>query len=383
MKKAIVPNDPFGWTPIYAKFGINFWATGELSDPTNTHGANASYQNLCVGVFNTADNFSVNSGGTNAGSSLFNTSPLGYVGPGNSYAPTYTPVAPSTAFNTPSNPATGNISNNDNGNQSGPDLLGDVTVLNTAVAFNAVFAADNTYTGQGSIGLYGRSRGSDFSIGVLDQSPFGCAVYGLALGVVDAGLTKTATEVELFQGQIKGYPPFGVGVVGRSMGGEPTEKDSAANSISVENIVQQAIGVLGHSTSGPGVRGHGGTLLPKPYMGDPLSSTPLFSTSIQPGGVFSSGKLAVQPVVGGFHLVSEDLAAQLRLTPSITSGVSLPNDNNIGDFFLRFIKGGTVELWICCSRGEDQQSNMTTCYWQQVSLGTPQPAYSPVSLPLV
>ena len=53
-------------------------------------------------------------------------------------------------------------------------------MVNTAVGLNPTFAADNVFFGAGSIGLYGRSRGTSFSIGVMGQSPEGCGQFGLA-----------------------------------------------------------------------------------------------------------------------------------------------------------------------------------------------------------
>jgi hypothetical protein len=144
---------------------------------------------MSVGVFNTADNFSSLSGTTKASSSPYNVNVnntnSGYQGPGNSYLGTPAAIE-------------SNEINNSGQDQTGPDSFGDVTVINTAVAFNATFAADNIFTGVGSIGLYGRSRGlgteannpgnpvsppnepNDWSIGVLGQSSKGCGMYGLA-----------------------------------------------------------------------------------------------------------------------------------------------------------------------------------------------------------
>lgn len=68
-------------------------------------------------------------------------------------------------------------------------------MINTAVAENATFVSDNWFVGSGSIGLFGRSRGTDFSIGVLGQSAQGCAVYGLA---TDSGRKRCVMSEETF-----------------------------------------------------------------------------------------------------------------------------------------------------------------------------------------
>jgi hypothetical protein len=168
---AIDPNNPFNFA--YPP-GQNFWGAAQLAsgggpEPT-THGATHSWSSISAGVYNTADNFFLGSG-TDAGSSPFNygNSLSGYDGPGESY------VASIPSLPSPISPTA-----NGGSGQSGPDSLGDVTVVNTAVGLNPTFAADNVFFGAGSIGLYGRSRGTSFSIGVMGQSPEGCGLFGLA-----------------------------------------------------------------------------------------------------------------------------------------------------------------------------------------------------------
>jgi hypothetical protein len=243
----IDPNNPFNFT--YPP-GQNFWGTAELhggSPEPNTHGATASYGSICAGTFNTADNF-FHGSGANAGSSPFNygNSLSGYDGPGNSYVASIlgSLVSP-TVFPTA----------NGGSGQSGPDSFGDVTVVNTAVSRNPVFAADNIFFGLGSIGLYGRSRGTGFSVGVLGQSSTGCGMFGLA---TDENATSR-----------------GIGVVGRSVAGAATEAKP------VEDVMESSIGVLGQSALGTGVRGQGGPLLPIPFAKDLiLQTTPNTPVSI-------------------------------------------------------------------------------------------------------
>ena len=235
---AIDPNNPFNFA--YPP-GENFWGAAQLAsgggaEPT-THGATHSWSSISAGVYNTADNFFSGSG-TDAGSSPFNygNSLSGYDGPGNSYVASI-PNLPS-----PISPTA-----NGGSGQSGPDSLGDVTVVNTAVGRNPTFAADNVFGGAGSIGLYGRSRGASFSIGVMGQSSTGCGILGLATD--------------------ENSKSRGIGVVGRSVGGQATEVQP------VEDVMAAAIGVLGQATDGSGVRGHGGPLLQIPFAADLLVQT--------------------------------------------------------------------------------------------------------------
>jgi kumamolisin len=289
----INPNNPFNFTYPPPQPG---WALGQAGH----QGASDSFDDLEAGVPNTADNFG-------------------------------TPHSPYDSQN--------------NGNGDGPDSYGDVTLINTAVGYNATFASDNIYTGEGSIGLYGRSRGANFSIGVMGQSSKGCAVYGLA---TDENPNTPPNQLS-----------HGIGVVGRSMGGVAPEE------VSVEQIMAEPIGVLGHSTNGPGVRGHGGPLLTLTQAG-PVTS----SVQAQPGGVFSSGQLQDQtiPATNVTQEVSLDSTPQLRLVPS-TAG-KLPANATIGDFFLAYSPqpvgndpSGTAQLYLCTHfLGNVPQ-------WQQVQLG--------------
>ena len=230
---AIDPNNPFNFA--YPP-GQNFWGAAQLAsgggpEPT-THGATHSWSSISASVYNTADNFFLSSG-TDAGSSPFNygNSLSGYDGPGESYVASI-----------PDSPSPVSPTANGGSGQSGPDSLGDVTVVNTAVGLNPTFAADNVFFGAGSIGLYGRSRGTSFSIGVMGQSPEGCGQFGLA---TDENSSSRS-----------------IGVVGRSVGGRVMEAPP------VEDVMAVPIGVLGQSANGSGVRGHGGPLLPIPFAAD-------------------------------------------------------------------------------------------------------------------
>jgi len=259
---------------------------------------------------------------------------------------------------------------NGGSDQTSSDICGDPTVVNTAVQFNPTFVADNIFTGQGSIGLYGRSRGAgttlstipppvppfvcptagdppvqsplnDWSIGVLGQSSKGCGVFGLATD----------------DNPVTGQPSDGIGVVGRCAGGKVLEQTS------VEQLMGQhpdtpaaendpAIGVLGQSLNGPGVRGHGGPLtlfeVPMPEVPQKLPAPALLAQE-----------------------VSHDTCAQLRLVPSI--GPKLPAIAQIGDMFLQLGAVGNsvgAQLWICTGFGGPSFTSPTAPAWQPVSMGS-------------
>ena len=300
----INPDNPFN-------FPTNFppnWATGQGGAAS---GGDDTYDDLEVGANNTADNY--------------------YLGSG------------SDASSSPYNSING-------GDGDGPDVYGDVTVVNTAVGYNATFAGDNIYTGEGCIGLFGRSHGAGFSIGVMGQSPKGCGIYGMA---TDENPNTPADQ-----------PSHGIGVVGRSMGGLAPEE------ISVEQIMGEPIGVLGASANGPGVRGHGGPLLTLAQE-DPSPS----AIVAEPGGVFSSGQLqdTVIAQVGLTQLASLDSLPQMRLTPSING--TLPGKGQIGDFFVCTTgdlgdPGGTVSasIYLCVLPGDGKA---TKAMWAPFSLGVP------------
>jgi hypothetical protein len=213
---------------------------------------------------------------------------------------------------------------------------------------NAVFVADNQSAGNGAVGLFGRSRGSTWSIGIAGETVNGSAVYGIATGEV---------------------PSQGIGVVGRSMNGIATE------TLPTERVVGEPIGVLGHSAVGPGVRGHGGPLLKQPDAGVILPPV-----EAAPGGSFSSGRLSDRKVPGAVlpQTMSLDSLAQLRLIPSATG--SLPPIARIGDLYLVFPPppagvpqtAVAAALFLCTHilKGVPQ--------WQPISLGASMPGGSPI-----
>jgi hypothetical protein len=212
---------------------------------------------------------------------------------------------------------------------------------------NAVLVADNQSTGNGAVGLFGRSRGSSWSIGVAGECVNGCAVYGIATGEVSQQ---------------------GIGVVGRSMGGIATE------TLPLEEVVGEPVGVLGHSANGPGVRGHGGPLLKQPQAGQSLPPAPA-----APGGTFSSGRLQnqvlsqIQPLTE--TTVSLDSRPQLRLIPSVAD--SLPVIAQVGDLFLVVLRTvdttGPAHLFVCTGMNPGP-------LWQEVqfAVGPPLPGGSPI-----
>jgi len=424
---AIDSENPFGFD--YSKSSQNFWAAAQtpVTNSGGSYGGSQTNNGLNCGNFNTADNW-----GTNGQKSGTNSSPYNGGGSQSWGATGYDSNGSYSGSNTAPHPSPG-IGNNGGG--EGTDLLGDVTVINTAVGLNPTFVADNIFQGMGSIGLYGRSRGigtqarnpntppfpsppdptkgvpptqqmdtaNDWSIGVLGQSSKGCGVYGLA---TDDNPTATPPPGQPTQ------PSHGIGVVGRSVGGLALENMSVEQAMGwVENpkdVFDSAIGVLGQSLNGPGVRGHGGPLLrltftktSAPGKGTggtsgliPLPPTESSSSAwlvANPGGVFSSGRRQYIEIGGNdllFQEMSPDSFAQLRLVPSV--GTHLPGSAKVGDMFLQLPNpgGGTgpngevispiANLWICTGYEGSAVGGVgvpvtTTPKWQQVLLGPPQP----------
>jgi hypothetical protein len=191
------------------------------------------------------------------------------------------------------------------GNSADPN---DATVITTAAPKNAAFAAQNSDQGDGAVGVFGRSFGSTRSIGVAGETQTGCGVYGIgALGTT-------------------------IGVAGRSMGAVAVETDP------LEKVVGEPVGVLGHSTLGPSVRGHGGSLTTLPQ-----NTPPPPPADAAPGGVFSSGQLQAVPIAepgfGGVQNVSLDALPQLRLIPSVSA--KLPIKGQWGDLYV-VVSGDTT-----------------------------------------
>ncbi len=237
---------------------------------------------------------------------------------------------------------TGNSVNLGQINNAAPN---DVTLITTACNDNATLAADNTATGNGAVGVFGRSRGTTWSIGVAGESQSGCGVYGIA-----AGEWKINLNI--------------VGVAGRSLAG------FALESAPIEEVVDAPIGVLGQSANGPGVRGHGGSLLKQPDQG---ALFPYFDAA--PGGVFSSGRLQDKGLfTDPPQTVSIDPLPQLRLVPSV--GATLPTVAQLGDLFLVIPGQGdnyeSAQLYICTSLSPAAAGAVPQ--WQQVQLGVSLPA---------
>jgi kumamolisin len=253
--------------------------------------------------------------------------------------------------------------NSINAGQMNTANIYDCTYVYNNAPNNAVFVADNQSAGNGAVGLFGRSRGSSWSIGVAGECVNGSAVYGIATGEV-------ASQ--------------GIGVVGRSMNGIATE------TLPLEQVVGAPIGVLGHSEVGPGVRGHGGVLLKQPQAG--LTLAPQLAA---PGGVFSSGRLQDQSLSYIFpsdtpQTVSLDALPQARLVPSVAAQhindvvkPELPVVGQVGDLFLlvpplqspvQSSAGffGSAQLYVCTAvvpeRGD--VANPAGPRWQEVQLGT-------------
>jgi hypothetical protein len=345
----IDPNNPFGLSYAGTENSstglMNAWGSGQQDNQQK--GGTDTFDSLNVGTSNTADNWGEMTGDK-----------------------TYDDL----------NGGTGN------GNGGG---FGDPTIVNTAVCFNPTFIGDNFYQHSGSIGLYGRSRGlpapnensRGFCFGVMGQSSSSCGVFGM--------VTQELVPNPLPLGPQP--PATGIGVVGRAMDSNLSETyplHPELGPLSVEYIMGQQIGVLGHAFRGPGVRGHGsgpllpatGPILPFPVVMPP--QPPVFDPA-PPGGVFSSGTLASEPIPGAAHfnqVVSQDAQPQLRLTPS--NNTSLPAVGSIGDFFLQMVPGGQgpngqqlashAVLWICTFiSGINEATGNPQPWWQQVQLGPP------------
>jgi hypothetical protein len=225
-----------------------------------------------------------------------------------------------------------------NGNRADAN---DATVITTHASHTPALAGQNSETGDGAVGVFGRSTGATRSIGVAGESQTGCGVYGIS--------TNGNT----------------IGVAGRSMGGQEVEDDP------LEVVVREPVGVLGHSTNGPGIRGHGGPLFT--LQGGP----PPTPVQAAPGGSFSSGQLQDVPFFffGGTETVSLraslDSLAQLRLIPS--ANAKLPATGQIGDLYVRIFLppgGGPIVTMHLCVQPSD--GGGLSAMWAPFSLGAPQ-----------
>jgi kumamolisin len=220
------------------------------------------------------------------------------------------------------------------------------TWINTTCPNNATWFVENmddSQIRQGAVGVFGRSHGAKGSIGVAGESETGCGVYGIS--------THNKT----------------IGVAGRSMGGEAVED------LPLEDVVRDAVGVLGHSNFGPGVRGHGGPLLTVPQ------ETAVKPVAAEPGGVFSSGQLTdvIPAELGELQIASNDPLPQLRLIPALNG--NLPATGQWGDLYVNITgdptdPGGTltVNMYLCVVPGNTVPGN--AAWWAPFSLGPAQQA---------
>jgi kumamolisin len=224
----------------------------------------------------------------------------------------------------------------------------DTTLINTPCNNSATLAGDNMATLNGVVGVFGRSRGATWSMGVAGESQTGCGVFGLATGENPASRNV-------------------VGVAGRSMAGFALEADP------LERLVESPIGVLGQCMTGPGVRGHGGPLLKQ----QPGATLAAFKAA--PGGVFSSGRLEDRALnTDPAQTVGIDPAPQLRLVPSVAP--TLPLAAQVGDLYVMIPGQGNTfvnaQLYICTSLSPPASGAVPQ--WQQVQLGPVLPGGSSV-----
>jgi len=176
-------------------------------------------------------------------------------------------------FNTDGEGATDTGDDVEVGRENIPDDR-DATIIlaNTPenAAFMAIFAGETLEDSDGSgrpnsppdapgIGVYGGGK-NPRGIGVGGVCDTGTGVYGIS-------------------------EQTGIGVVGRAMAGMDVEEEPIANVIQ-----DRGVGVLGHSNSGTGVRGHGGPLK-SPETDPPPEPAPEVR-----GGIFSAGWQSEQVV---------------------------------------------------------------------------------------
>jgi hypothetical protein len=216
---------------------------------------------------------------------------------------------------------------------------GQTTIVGGGCNQTAALAGINAQGYPHGVGVFGRSFSNDWSIGVAGESSKGCGVYGIATDENPTGLDES----------------HGIGVVGRSVGGQ------ALDDISLERIIGEPIGVLGQSTDGTGVRGHGGPML---TLNQPGPIPPLKAS---PGGVFSSGRLKEEKLgaATSAQWTSHDSLPQVRLVPS--RGDLLPTIGQVGDLFLTSPSDVGARLWICTA------VNGTVPQWQRVHMDASRP----------
>jgi hypothetical protein len=195
--------------------------------------------------------------------------------------------------------------------------------------------------------------------GSVDQR--GCGVYGLtgSTFVATAGPEVGTGPEPLWTSANARFQ--GIGVVGRAMNGFSVEDPT----ISIENLFDSSIGVLGTSTWGVGIWGHSGPLEP-PNLEDslpPVDSPPVIvQKELAAGGVFSVGRLEGQEM-------SLDAIPQIRLIPGLSSQ-SLPSTARLGDIYVQGASSGgqdqgptTCLMFLCVQTGDGDAA------WAEFELG--------------
>jgi len=201
---------------------------------------------------------------------------------------------------------------------------------------NADSGTPNSPPDAPGIGVYGGGK-NPRGIGVAGACDSGTGVYGMS--------THT-----------------GVGVVGRSMAGMESEAEPIG-----DILPDHGVGVLGHSNTGTGVRGHGGPLTP-PKVDPPPEPPPTVR-----GGIFSAGWQSEQ-VVGAAtkpQRLGLNSLPQMRIDPSTNQ--ALPAEAKLGDFYVVMRIGprwapttasALAEIWICTTIVGEQP------FWQRVQLAS-------------
>jgi hypothetical protein len=186
------------------------------------------------------------------------------------------------------------------------------------------------------IGVYGEGKNAR-GIGVAGACDSGTGLYGVST--------------------LSGF-----GVVGRSLAGSEVETEA------IGSVVQEdAVGVVGHSNRGTGVRGHGGSLTP-PETDPPPQPPPAVR-----GGTFSAGWQSEQVIAGisAPQRLGLNSIPQMRIVPSTNQ--ALPAEAKLGDVYLVTRIGpqwsprtgaAFVEVWVCTAIVGNQ------AFWQQVQLAS-------------
>jgi hypothetical protein len=296
------------------------------------------------------------------------------------------------------------------------------TILQSGNPQNTVFSAWNVPTlavpnsdfghppavDEGCVAVYGRTSGATFSAGVCGQADVGgCGVCGLSCGTVGEASIFAINGGFLYRdgpGPPDPSPPppgavqLGIGVAGRALGAEAIGEGVED---SIETLFPFSIGVLGHSSKGVGVRGHGGF---------PLATTPLSQLNIEancalrrgpgPGAVLSAGRLTIletddaswdKTIASGGppQTMSGDFLAQLRLVPALLMESyeevvrsqhlhALPALGNLGDIFVVAGPRPNVDnknvalecnMFLCVQPGLGTKASSTK--WKRFRFGDP------------